>query len=124
MELAKEKDRERFAYHQIGGLFAKYPEDVRNWPPMELFGLMEELNSEELFHNYNIGLFNKRGFTSRGDYDGGDIERSNAEYFDDLRKKCQLLYPHVAKVFGDLSEQYKGIAKEMDDQATIAKLDY
>ncbi|MBR2456982.1 MAG: hypothetical protein IKB31_07465 [Bacteroidaceae bacterium] len=124
VELAKEKDRERFAYHQIGGLFAKYPEDVRNWPPMELFGLMEELNSEELFHNYNIGLFNKRGFTSRGGYDGGDIERSNAEYFDDLRKKCQLLYPHVAKVFGDLSEQYKGIAKEMDDQATIAKLDY
>lgn len=91
---------------------------------MELFGLMEELNSEELFHNYNIGLFNKRGFTSRGGYDGGDIERNNAEYFDELRKKCQLLYPRVAKVFGDLSEQYLGMAKEMDNQATIAKLDY
>lgn len=124
VELAKEKDREKIAYHQIGELFAKYPEGVGNWPPMELFGLMEELNSEELFHNYNIGLFNKRGFTSRGGYDGGDIERNNAEYFDDLRKKCQLLYPRVAKVFSDLSEQYLGMAKEMDNQATIAKLDY
>ena len=43
---------------------------------------------------------------------------------DELRKKCQLLYPSVAKVFGDLSEQYLGMAKEMDNQATIAKLDY
>ena len=39
-----------------------------------------------------------------------------------LRKKCQLLYPRVAKVFGDLSEQYLGMAKEMDNQATIAKV--
>ena len=124
IQLAKENDREKFAYHQIGELFSKYPEGVRNWPPMELFGLMEELNSESLFHNYNIGMFNKRGFTSRGSYDGGDIERNNAEYFMELSKKCQLLCPHVAKVFEDLSVQYQGMAREMDDQATIAKLDY
>ena len=124
VQLAKVKDREKFAYHHIGEQFAKYPEGVKNWPPMVLFGLMEELNSESLFHNYSIGMFNKRGFTSRGGYDGGDIERNNAEYFMELSKKCQLLYPHVAKVFEDLSLQYQGMAKEMDDQATIAKLDF
>ena len=124
VQLAKEKDREKFAYHHIGELFAKYPEGVKNWPPMVLFGLMEELDSESLFHNYSIGMFNKRGFTSRGGYDGGDIERNYAEYFMELSKKCQLLYPHVAKVFEDLSLQYQGMAKEMDDQATIAKLDF
>ena len=62
--------------------------------------------------------------TSRGGYEGGDIERGNAEYFDDLKKKCLPLYPHVAKVFEDLSAQYVGMAKKMDDEATIAKLDY
>lgn len=124
IQLAKVKDREKFAYHHVGEQFAKYPEGVKNWPPMILFGLMEELDSESLFHNYSIGMFNKRGFTSRGGYDGGDIERNNAEYFMELSKKCQLLYPHVAKVFEDLSLQYQSMAKEMDDQAAIAKLDY
>ena len=85
---------------------------------------MEELNSDKLFQNYNIGLYNKRGFTTRGGYDGGDIERYNADYFEDLKNQCLPLYPHVAKVFEDLANQYKQMAKEMDDQATIAKLDY
>ena len=126
IQLAKVKDREIFVYSHLGELFAKYPErkDNPNWPPFVLFELMEELNSDKLFLNYNIGLYNKRGFTTRGGYDGGDIERYNAEYFDDLKNQCLPLYPHVAKVFEDLANQYRQMAKEMDDQATIAKLDY
>lgn len=126
VQLAKEKDREIFVYSHLGELFAKYPErkDDPHWPPIGLFELMEELNSDKLFQNYNIGLYNKRGFTTRGGYDGGDIERYNADYFEDLKNQCLPLYPHVAKVFEDLANQYKQMAKEMDDQATIAKLDY
>lgn len=126
IKLAKEKDREKFVYSCLGELFAKYPErkDNPHWPPIGLFELMEELNSDKLFQNYNIGLFNKRGFTTRGGYDGGDIERYNAEYFEGLKNQCLPLYPHVAKVFEDLANQYEQMAKEMDDQAAIAKLDY
>lgn len=126
VQLAKEKDREKFVYSHLGELFAKYPERKNDphWPPFSLFELMEELNSDILFQNYNIGLYNKRGFTTRGGYDGGDIERYNADYFEDLKKQCLPLYPNVAKVFEDLAVQYKQMAKEMDDQATIAKLDY
>ena len=126
LQLAKEKDREKFVYSHLGELFAKYPErrDDPHWPPVALFELMEELNSDKLFLNYNIGLFNKRGFTTRGGYDGGDIERYNAEYFEELKNQCLPLYPHIAKVFEDLANQYKQMAKDMDDQATIAKLDY
>lgn len=126
IKIGKERDREKFVYFQVGELFAKYPEfkDNPHWPPYEIFALMEDLDSDDLFHNYNIAMFNKRGMTSRGGYEGGDIERGNAEYFDDLKKKCLPLYPHVAKVFEDLSAQYVGMAKKMDDEATIAKLDY
>lgn len=126
LELAKNEDREKYVYTQLGGLFARYPErkDNPNWPPYDIFAVMEELNSEALFRNYNVGMYNKRGFTSRGCYDGGNIERRNAEYFADLKKKCQPLYPHVAKVFEDLERQYTQMAKDMDDEATIAQLDY
>ncbi len=126
IQLAKEKDREIFVYSHIGELFAKYPErkDDPHWPPFVLFEMMEEMNSEKLFQNYNIGLYNKRGFTTRGGYDGGDIERYNVEYFEDLKNQCLPLYPKVAKVFEDLANQYRQMAKDMDDQATIAKLDY
>lgn len=126
LQLAKEKDREKFVYTHLGELFAKYPErkDDPHWPPIGLFELMEELNSDKLFQNYNIGLYNKRGFTTRGGYDGGDIERYNADYFEDLKNQCLPLYPHVAKVSEDLANQYKRMAKEMDDQAAIAQLDY
>ena len=85
---------------------------------------MEELNSDVLFRNYSTGMFNKRGFTTRGGYDGGDIERVSAAYFEDLKSQCLPLYPHVAKVFGNLVDQYQQMAKEMDDEATIAKLDF
>lgn len=126
LQLAKDVDREKFVYVQLGEVFAKYPENKENpnWPPKELFAIMEELNSEVLFRNYSTGMFNKRGFTTRGGYDGGDIERDNAAYFEDLKSQCLPLYPHVAKVFGGLADQYQQMAKEMDDQATIAKLDY
>lgn len=126
IQLAKEKDREKFVYSHLGELFAKYPEQKNNphWPPFSLFELMEKLNSNTLFQNYSIGLYNKRGFTTRGGYDGGEIERYNADFFEDLKNQCLPLYPHVAKVFEDLATQYDQMAKEMDDQATIAKLDY
>ena len=126
LQLAKDVDREKFVYVQLGEVFAKYPENKENpnWPPKELFAIMEELNSEVLFRNYSTGMFNKRGFTTRGGYDGGDIERDDAAYFEDLKSQCLPLYPHVAKVFGGLADQYQQMAKEMDDQATIAKLDY
>lgn len=126
LHLAKDVDREKFVYVQLGEVFAKYPESKENpnWPPKELFAIMEELNSDVLFRNYSTGMFNKRGFTTRGSYDGGDIERDNAAYFNDLRLQCLPLYPNVARVFGDLADQYQQMAKEMDDQATITKLDF
>ena len=101
LRLAKDVDREKFVYVELGEVFAKYPEskDNPNWPPKELFAIMEELNSDVLFRNYSTGMFNKRGFTTRGGFDGGDIERDNAAYFDDLKSQCLPLYPHVAKVF-------------------------
>ena len=91
---------------------------------MDLFAIMETVKSESFFRNYEYAMFNKRGFTSRGPYEGGDIERNRSDYFKGLYKKCAVSYPKVAKVFNSLAKQYEGMAKEMDDEATISQLDY
>ena len=121
---AKKQKREKSAYIQLGKLFAQFPEQSPHWPPLELFSVLETIDSEIFFRNYEYSMFNKRGFTSRGPYEGGDIERNNSAYFKSLYAKCAVTCPKIAKVFGKLSKQYGDMAKEMDDQATIAKLDY
>ncbi len=124
LRLAKGLDRVKFVYVQLGQVFAKFPEDNPNWPPKKMFAIMEALNSEILYENYSIEMFNKRGFTARGGYDGGDIERNNAVYFENLAHQCLPLYPNVANVFKDLAEKYRYMAKEMDNHSIIARLDY
>lgn len=124
IKAAKTRKREKGAYIQLGKLFAQYPEKSEHWPAMDLFALMETVKSESFFRNYECAMFNKRGFTSRGPYEGGDIERNESDYFKGLYKQCAVSYPKVAKVFNSLAKQYEGMAKEMDDEATITQLDY
>ncbi len=124
IKAAKKRKREKGAYIQLGKLFAQYPEKSEYWPAMDLFALMETVKSESFFRNYECAMYNKRGFTSRGPYEGGNIERNNSDYFKELYKKCAVSYPKVAKVFNSLAKQYEGMAKEMDDEATLTQLDY
>ncbi len=121
---AKHHKREKGAYIQLGKLFAQYPEYSEHWPSKDLFSIMESIDTDSFFRNYETSMFNKRGLTSRGPYEGGDIERNNSAYFIRLYKECVIMYPKVAKVFKNLSKQYERMAKDMDDEATIAKLDY
>lgn len=107
---------------QIGRLLAYYPEWVEE--AENLFAVMESIDNKTFYSGYNIGLFNKRGFTSRNPYEGGDIERKNSSMFRGLYDKYRTRYPRVAKVFKDLADQYDRMAVDMDNQADIAKMDY
>lgn len=119
---ASECGQLKHAYCQLGSLFAHYPEGKDE--AEKLFAVMESIEDKAFYTNYNAGLFNKRGFTSRGPYEGGDIERGNVETFKGLYGKYHKRFPRVSKVFKDLSEQYERMAREMDDEAEITKLDY
>jgi hypothetical protein len=112
----------RHACSQLGQLFAHFPEWTDD--AEKLFALMEPIEEKSFYSSYNVGLFNKRGFTSRGPYEGGDIERGNVATFKGLYEKYHKRFPRVSKVFKDLYEQYERMAKEMDDEAEITKLDY
>jgi hypothetical protein len=86
-ELAKNVSRLDVADMQIGKVLAQYPENISEWPQETIFKIIEEINSESIKRNYSSALFNKRGSSSKGAFDGGDIERDKAGYFGKLEKR-------------------------------------
>lgn len=123
-ELAKNVSRLEVADMQIGKVLAQYPENVPEWPQETIFKIIEEINSDSIKSNYSSALFNKRGSSSRGAFDGGDIEREKAAYFEKLEKDFKNKYPNVAEVFKRLSDGYLLDAKRMDDEAERNRLEY
>ena len=123
-ELAKNVSRLEVADMQIGKVLAQYPENVPEWPQETIFKIIEEINSDSIKSNYSSALFNKRGSSSRGAFDGGDIEREKAAYFEKLEKDFKNKYPNVAEVFKRLSDGYLFDAKRMDEEAERNRLEY
>ena len=122
LRIAVEKKRVVAALIQLGGMFANY--DERNDDACDLFFIMEQIDNASLFNNYRVGLFNKRGSTVRGPYDGGGIEKGNESLYNGLYNRYNEQFPKVANEFKKLAEEYKQMAKQMDDEADLKKLDY
>ena len=69
-------------------------------------------------------MFNKRGSSSRGPFDGGNIERGHAKYFEKLANDYKNKYPNVSEIFKRLSDGYLYDAKRIDEEAERDKLEY
>jgi hypothetical protein len=123
-ELAKNVSRIKVADMEIGKVLAQYPENIPEWPQEKIFKIIEDINSDSMKSNYSSALFNKRGSSSRGAFDGGDIEREKANYFEKLEKDFKNKYPNVAKEFKRLCDGYHQDAKRMDEEAERRRLEY
>lgn len=123
-DLAKEADRQEVADMEIASLLARYPENIGKWPQESIFKIIEEIHSEEFNRHYSIALFNKRGSSVRGAFDGGDIEREHANYFSKLANDYRAKYPTVSEIFSNLADEYLKHAKQIDQQAELEGLEY
>jgi len=123
-ELAEKVDRLEVADMQIGKILAQYPEDIPEWPNKTIFQIIEDINSDSLNRNYSSAMFNKRSFTSRGAFEGGNIEREKAAYFEKLANDHKIKYPTTAKIFQNMSKSYVRDAKRQDEDAERSRLDY
>lgn len=121
--LARECDRLGVADSHIGQLLAKYPEDSPNWPARTIFQVIEDINTEELKEGYSIGMWNKRGVTTRGAFDGGGIEHERAGYFGALASEYMCDYPNVSEVFRRLQDDYGRLGNRHDEMAERDRLD-
>lgn len=123
-KLAEAEERLDFADMHIGKVLAQYPENIPEWPQEKIFKLIEEVNSDSLKRNYSSAMFNKRGSSIRGPFDGGNIERDKAAYFEKLFNDFKNKYPNVAEIFKRLSDGYLFDAKRMDESAERDRLEY
>ena len=121
--LARECDRLEAADIHIGQLLAKYPEDSPYWPERTIFQVIEDINTEKLKVGYSIGMWNKRGVTTRGAFDGGGIEHERAGYFGKLASELMCDYPNVSEVFRRLQDDYGRLANSNDEMAERVRLD-
>jgi len=121
--LAEECDRLEVADIHIGQLLAKYPERSPNWPARTIFQVIEDINTEELKEGYSVGMWNKRGVTTRGAFDGGGIEHERAEYFGELASELVFDYPNVSEVFRRLQDDYGRLGNRHDEMAERDRLD-
>lgn len=121
---ADECGRLEVADMHIGKILAQYPEESESWPPEVIGELIEQINTDSLKNNFSSALLNKRGSSTRGAFDGGDIERGHAKYFEKLAENNKNKFPRVSAIFNRLAMGYYEDAKRIDNRAEIDKLNY
>ena len=109
---------------RIGLILSRYPRKSPYWPEEHIFEIIDQVNSRRLNEGYQVGLFNSGGATVRGAYDGGDIERNRAAYFEDLESSYRMKFPVVAGIFKQLKEEYLHFAHSADRSAELTRFEY
>lgn len=123
-ELAAKADRTDMADVQIGMLLARFPEKTEIWPPEPISSLIEDLDNDYIRRNFITQVFNNHGSSSRGPFDGGNIERRLASRFNGYAEQHKKEHPKLSRLFRDLSKRYLARAKQMDDEAARDRLEY
>ena len=109
---------------RVGLVLSRYPRNPPYWPEERIFKIIDQTNSKMMNGGYQSGLFNSGGATVRGAYDGGDIERNRAAYYEDLENSYRTKFPVVAAIFKQLKEDYLHFARSIDRSAELTRFEY
>jgi hypothetical protein len=101
----------------IGRVLATAPADADGRPPAPVRDLLEKLQSQDIEDGLRVELFNSRGPTTRGAFDGGDQERVVAAGYFDQAKKFADRWPRTAVLLRELGESYEREARRFDEEA-------
>lgn len=122
-ELGRQYNRLEHVDRIIGELLANYPE-TSLYPPDAICRIIERINSRSLNQGFNMRIFNKRGVTIRPALSGGYIEREDSKKYKGYADSTRFLYPIIAEIFDDLSEEYEKMALRDDNQTKIESMEY
>jgi hypothetical protein len=101
----------------IGRVLATAPPDADGRPPVAVRDLLEKLQSQDIEDGLRVELFNSRGVTTRGAFDGGDQERAVAAGYSEQAKKFAERWPRAAALLRELGESYERDARRLDEEA-------
>jgi hypothetical protein len=124
-ELALKNYRVEVTDNSIGKLLAKYPINIKENKgfPVEIYDVIEEIGTEEFKNAFRMQISNNLGLTTRGAFEGGDIERSKANYFNSLFEETKFTHPNVSLIFKDLKDGFLSQAKWEDENALLRSLE-
>ena len=107
----------------VGELLGNYPE-TEDYPPVPICDIIERLNNKEVNDGFRTRLYNQRGITVRPAYDGGTLEKNEANKYKKYADKIRCTHPIVCSIFDDLSGDYNRMARTEDTKAKIEKMEF
>ena len=111
-------DRADIGDHQIGQTFSGPSLGADGmWPIEEIRELIEELASTNLESGLTIGVFNLRGVTTRGVYDGGAQEWALAAKYRRWGEAVINRWPRTGRMLMQLADDYERAARREDLEA-------
>jgi hypothetical protein len=117
-ELLAEADRTEIGELQIGEVFAHSPEDPDGtFPALPVRDVLEDAPDERLARGFSIGVYNKRGVTSRGMTEGGQQEYALADKYAAWAAAVQTSHPRTAAALRDIAESYREEGRRNDEEA-------
>lgn len=103
---------------QVGSVLRYSPKgDDGVWPHEAVRELIEELEAEHVERGIEVQVYNSRGVTSRGVYDGGDQERELADQYSEWAEATQARWPRTSAMLRRIAESYERDARHHDDDA-------
>lgn len=121
LDRAAAVDRREPAEKHIAKLLSEYArrQSWENWLPECMLELLDKPENDGLREKFDTGVYNSRGFTTRGPYDGGDQERRLAGHYRNLAARYGNSYPRVSAMLITISEDYECYARREDEQAVV-----
>ena len=87
------------------------------WPPEAVREILEDVANDDIDQGFVIGLYNRRGVTTRFPTDGGGQERSLASVYRADAKASALLWPRTRAVLERIAAGYEADAAREDQSA-------
>ncbi len=116
--LLEEADRLEIGELQIGEVLAHSPEDADGtFPSLPVREILETAPDERLARGFSIGVFNKRGVTSRGMTEGGQQEYDLADQYAAWAEVVQASHPRTAAALRDIADSYREEGRRNDEEA-------
>lgn len=87
------------------------------WPPEPVRDVIEEVANADIDEGFRIGLYNRRGVTTRMPNDGGGLERAEAARYRADAKASALLWPRTRALLERIAAGYEAEAEREDQSA-------
>lgn len=124
-KLAEAAGRIEVADMEIAKILACYKSNEGEaWPSDGICEIIDSINTKSLRDNFHAAIFNNRGVTSRGVFDGGQQERELSNYYEDLAKNHAFKWPVTSAILDSLAKEYVRIGKYEDREAAEIDLDH